>query len=64
MSKIVILNYENCSVDIIDFKELNVSEEDWFHQHYDEDECYYMIAEDQELSINFRSSTQYGNSNS
>jgi len=59
MTKIVVLNYEDCSVDIIDFKETNISIEDWFHQHYDENECYYMIAEDQELSINFRSSTQY-----
>ena len=59
MTKIIILNYEDCSVDIIDFKEQNISEKDWIEKHYDLDTCDYMIVEDQELDLNFRSSTQY-----
>lgn len=59
MTKIIILNYEDCSIDIIDFKEQNISEEDWIVKHYDLDNCMYMIVEDQELNLNFRSSTQY-----
>lgn len=59
MTKIIILNYEDCSVDIIDFKEQNISEEDWIEKPYDLDNCEYMIVEDQELDLNFRSSTQY-----
>lgn len=59
MTKIIILNYEDCSVDIIDFKEQNISEKDWIEKHYDLDNCEYMIVEDQELDLNFRSSTQY-----
>lgn len=59
MTKIVILNYEDCSVDIIDFKEQDISEEDWIEKHYNLNNCYYMISEDQELNINFRNSTQY-----
>lgn len=59
MTKIVVLNYENASVDIIDFKEQNISEEDWLNEHYHLSNCSYMIIEDQELDLNFRSSTQY-----
>lgn len=59
MTKIIILNYEDCSVDIIDFKEQNISEEDWIVKHYDLDTCRCMIVEDQELNLNFRNSTQY-----
>ena len=59
MTKITILNYATSEVDIIDFVETNISIEDWINQHYNESEIYYMISEDQELTLNFRSSTQY-----
>lgn len=59
MTKITILNYATSEVDIIDFVETNISIEDWINQHYKESEICYMISEDQELTLNFRSSTQY-----
>lgn len=59
MTKITVLNYATSEVDIIDFVETNISIEDWINQHYNESEIYYMISEDQELTLNFRSSTQY-----
>lgn len=59
MTKIVILNYEDCSVNIIDFKEQNISEEDWIKKHYSLNNCEYMIVKNQELNLNFKSSTQY-----
>lgn len=59
MTKISVLNYATSEVDIIDFVETNISIEDWINQHYHESEIYYMISEDQELTVNFRNSTQY-----
>lgn len=59
MTKITVLNYATSEVDVIDFVETNISIEDWINQHYNESEICYMISEDQELTLNFRSSTQY-----
>lgn len=59
MTKITILNYVTSEVDIIDFVETDISIEDWINQHYNESEISYMITEDQELTLNFRNSTQY-----
>lgn len=59
MTKITILNYVTSEVDIIDFVETDILIEDWINQHYKESEISYMITEDQELTLNFRTSTQY-----
>lgn len=59
MTKITVLNYVTSEVDIIDFVETDISIEDWINQHYNEYEISYMITEDQELTLNFRNSTQY-----
>lgn len=52
MIKIIVLNYENSSVDIIDYQE-DENVEDWLSKYYDLQNCCYLITEDSNLTLNF-----------
>lgn len=59
MTKIVVVDYEISEVDFIDYHETDITIEDWLSKHYNLDNCYYLIADNQSLNIQFLDSEDF-----